>query len=536
MEYIKERWIPISIAWAQWFITTILQVDRLFFVYDYETKYYVVIKILYLFFLLAVWCFIFEAAKRMRAGDENWRRGFFIFRVYLFLMTLFLLIIWPGTWGWDDIQTIGRISHYDQWNVWQHIISGIYQDVLLQILPFPGGIILLQNIIISVCVAFIVTKLEVIFGIGMIKNRIVDTVVKLLPFLLPPVLCYQFSGYRMGMYVYIELVMLVILAGMQYDRKEWDIKYLIMFSFLCVVSATWRTESLFYVPCAVLLVALADKRILSKKKKIGCIFFLVIGTWAMGRWQGSELGNADYQVISFLRPCVELVRTADYLEDADALDDIDRIVKLEVIRNNPTLNGERLFWDTDAVRDGYTDADYSAFLRALVKLSMKYPKTVAAERWNLFISGSGINGSSFTFFELSANLFESEESYPQWFQNAGWAANKPVFRTARKTLINALEMRITKSDGSYTYGIKRLVWNAVIPELILLYAWLKLFILKKWRWFSICTAVVLRIPVVVLTQPSNWFMYVLSFYFLGYVLLTYGILAFWSMSKNNANW
>ena len=533
MEYVKQKKSPIFIALIQWFITTVFQVDRLFFTYEYENKYFLGTKFLYLIFLLVSWCFIFEAVKKIKAGDQNWKRGFFVFKVYLFITMFFLLILWPGTWAWDDVFTLNGLSQYNQWYSWQHIITGAYQDVLLQILPFPGGIILLQNVLISLCVAFTVTRLEAIFGIGMMKNEVLDTIVKLLPFLLPPVLSYQFSGYRIGFYVYIELVMLVMMIGIQNDQDEWDIRYLILFCVLCVVVSVWRTESFFYIPCAFLLVLSAPKSVISNKKKILCILLLIIGIQGINKFQNSELENADYEVISLMRPCVELVRAADCTEDADVLREIDRVVSLEVIHNNPVMNGEGLYWSTDVVKESYSDEDYKAFLKAIVKLSIKYPKVVFAERWNIFIHGSGVTGGSVTNIGSASSLFDAgnDNSAAQIVQSKEWIANSPVFKTARKTVINALGKKKKKSDGSYISVLQRLVWNAIIPELILMYAWFKLLIEKKWHWLGICTAVLIRIPVVILTQPAHWFMYMLSFYFLGYIFLIYRILVFWSIHK-----
>ncbi len=79
--------------------------------------------------------------------------------------------------------------------------------------------------------------------------------------------------------------------------------------------------------------------------------------------------------------------------------------------------------------------------------------------------------------------------------------------------------------------MRRLVWNALIPITILVYAWLHLMINKKWFLLGVCTSVVIRIPIVILTEPSGWLMYFLPFYFLGYVYLIYRILFVVSRSK-----
>lgn len=531
MNIIKERRIPILIASIQWFTTTVMQVDRLFFTYDNETNWLLATKFLYLIFLLVAWCFAFTAIKKIRTGDENWKRGFWVFGVYLAVMMCFLLILWPGTWAWDDLATLNHISTYNGWDPWQHTITGAYQDVLLQILPFPGGIILLQNVIISVCVAFVVTKLELIFEIGRFKNKCLDIIIKISPFLLPPVIMYQFSGYRIGLYVHIELVMLVMLIGAWKDKTEWSLSHLILFCFLCVMTAVWRTESFFYIPCACLLVVFVKKHVIPNRKKIICITSLIIGFLGVTKFQNWALGNGNYEVISLLRPCVELVRVADYEEDAELLTGINRVADLEVIHNNPTMNGESLYWGTDIVKTGYTDEDYDAFLKATVKLSLKYPKVVILERLNMFIRGSGISGLAVTNVGNTAALFD-ENNGNKWAnttQEKGWFANTPVFKNIRKQFIYLLGMK--KPDGSGNTILQRLVWNSLIPLTVLIYVWFKLLIKRRWYLFGICTAVLIRVPIVILTEPSSWMMYVMSFYFLGYVYLIYKILVFWSEYK-----
>lgn len=336
--YLRKNKLPLIGAVIQWFITTLLQVDRAFFSYDHETKYFIIVKFLYLMLLLVAWLFMVNAIKKIREGNSLYCRGLKIFITYLTLMMLLLLILWPGTWAWDDLWTLNSIQWYSTFNAWQHIISGIYQDVMLQILPFPGGIIFLQNIIASLCVAFSVAKLEQGFSIKRLKWDLLDILLKILPFLLPPVLMYQFSGYRLGLYVYLELVMLVILICAIKDTQVWNLKYVLLFSFLTVVVSTWRTESFVYIPCACILILSLKKSAVSSLKKVLCIALMIIGFLGMNRWQNNELGNSNYQIISLLRPCAELVRAADYEDDAEELALIDKVTDLEVIHNNPTAN------------------------------------------------------------------------------------------------------------------------------------------------------------------------------------------------------
>ena len=48
-----------------------------------------------------------------------------------------------------------------------------------------------------------------------------------------------------------------------------------------------------------------------------------------------------------------------------------------------------------------------------------------------------------------------------------------------------------------------------------------------------CSSLVVKIHIIILTQPSAWLMYVLSFYFLGYVFIVYKLWSHISAMKIN---
>ncbi len=519
----KENKIPIMIALLQWFFTTVLQVDRFFFIYESETVVFVLTKILYFFALATIWVFIFNVVQKIKNGDKEYKRGFEVFSIYFSILMMFLCILWPGTWSWDDALSLLTERWYN-WTDWQHIFTGIFQMVLLQIMPFPGGIIFLQNLIIALIVAFAVVKLEISFNIPRLKKHYLDIIVKLLPFLTPPVLMYQFSGYRMGVYIYVEFSMLIIWLCSIKDKKKWGWGYAFLFSALCAITATWRTESLFYIPLVNLGILFIKKEILSNKKKWSCIFLMICIYSGINYAQNQILGNNSYKLISIIRPCTELVRAADRDKDAELLEDLSRAFYLDVIYNNPEENGEVLYWNYGAVNSEHTDEDYKACLKAFVRLCLKYPRVVIHERCNLFINSTGIRGRTVSNVNQAYNFFDVDNgnNAAEEVKNAEWIANKPVFPILRKAMIYFLDMRI----DNHGYALKRVVWNIIPPLIILIYFWCKTIQKKRWREVLLMTAVLVKIPIIILTQPSEWFMYFLSFYFLGYVVFVYSSLIF----------
>lgn len=520
--------IPLKIAVIQWFITTVLQVDRAFFIYEYETKCFWIVKFFYFMFLVIAWSFGFNVYKQLKSENLEYKRGVQIFVIYFSIVMGMLLIVWPGTWSWDDLWTLDVIKHYSEFNAWQHIITGLYQDVMLQILPFPGGIIFLQNVIISICVAFSITKLEKIFPLFRIKNTILDVVLKSIPFLLPPVLLYQFSGYRIGLYVYLEVAVLILLVCLYKENKKWTWKGILLFSFLVIIVSCWRTESFIYIPFFGILILFAHESVITFRKKIICILFFSVGFIGMTKWQSYETGNNNYQIVSTLRPCVELIRHADYVKDEKELTTINKVLDLNIIYENPSLNGENLYWGTGCVRtrntdplDDYSDMDYKNYLRAFIKLAIRYPKIVIKERVELFMSSIGMKGECVRNTNKAVELFDvnSENEIAKRTQKMKWIANTPVCKKFRKSVISLL-------DGKNI--LKKIIWNAAIPIIALIVLWGKTLIHKNKYLCMLITSVIIRIPLVVLTQPSNWFMYFLSFYLLGYIVVVYEIWIYFS--------
>ena len=532
MKDLKPYVLPLSLAAIQWLATTLLRVDRVFFTYDHVTPWMIATKVLYFLFLAVAWCFLFASVRNIRDNKAGWRRGAQVFAVYWPVTLVYQLLLWPGTWSWDDIAMLDTISTYESWNPWHHFITGAYQSVFLQVLPFPAGIILLQEAIISLCVAFTVTKLEQSFELRTFRNRVFDVFIKVLPFLTPPILIYQFSGYRLALYVYVELVMLVMLLCAWRDKKEWSIPYLLLFAFLVVLASAWRTESFLYLPLVCILVPLLHMDVLPKAKKAVCLALVIIGFFGVFKFQSYVLGNSNYTLMSFMRPAAELIRVADTEEDTEDLAAFDKVVSVKVVLDNPDIDGEHIQLRTNAVRD-YSEEEFSNFVKSFVHMSLKYPKVVLTERTHLFVHASGALGDAVTCTPTAVGAFEpgSTIETAKILDKHDWFANKPISVGVRRATINALSCR--KTNGTYMQKPYRVVWNALIPEAILLAAWIATLSKKKWWPFAILTGILLRLPIIYLTEPSGWFMYVLSFYLLGYTVLVYS--ALWGAERRIAN-
>ena len=503
------------------------RLDRLFFSYDKVNVIQIMIKALYFVFLIMLWLFLFHVVRQIRKGNDDYRRGAIYFGIYFPATMAIMVFIWPGTWFWDDVITLQTISTY-QLDAWHHVLTGVYQAILLQLLPFPAGMIILQNFIISICVARVLINLEKCFWICKSKNPIV-WILKFLPFLLPPVLAYQYSGFRLGIYSYLELLFITEFVTVVRRKKIWSLKYGLFISIICILTAAWRTESVFYVPITGLVILLLDKALISTKKKIGFVLLILFGFSSLFLWQKQALKNDDYVLVSFANPCTELVRMSDPIADHEELKKIGVIFDLEIIHQNPSKTGEKMFWIEGFVKSGYSKQEYRDFLKAIATLSLKYPKVFWVERWNTFLRSVEISEKTNTNLYDAFDEFLQNEMIKQ-AKTKNWISFTPIFEKERKALINIWRGKNFK--GVILPRYMRIVWNAVIPILLLCYAWMKTLQKKKFLLFLILSALMIKLPVIFLMEPEGYFLYFLSFYLIGYV---YGCFKLISIITCNMN-
>lgn len=518
IEMIKTLFNPYKIslvlAFLHFGVTTAFQLDKCFFVYDSDTRYYYFIKLLYFFTLCFLYCFAFYVYTQYRLGNKKVRRWLYVFLLYLFIMLCFMLILWPGTWCWDDIHILIAIRLY-KINAWQHIFTCIYQSVLLNIIPCAGGIILIQNLIISALVAYSIVEVEsYFFKKPFIQFQLLDTLVKLLPFLLPGVLSYQFSGYRYGLYVYCVLALFALFICANHCSFVWKFWKILLCIILSVIVAEWRTESMFFMPISVFLLIMQKKTNCNVRIKVFGILFIILSFFVADSMQKKLLGNSNYEIISVLRPLTELVRNSDK-NDAELLESLEKVTNVQAIFDYPNENGEQLYWNGKTVKSGYSKDDYKVFLKSFFILSLRHPKVVAKERIRIFVLTSAFMGKTNCINSGTIGLSDFDKNPDaDLVLFAITPHNKPIFNKLRVLLIN-----IWTNNKTY-----RIIWNPVIPMFFLFIAWIYCLAKQKWYFFILLCGEAARVVLVFLTAPAPWFMYYLPEYLLGWSLVCYVIL------------
>ena len=184
-------------------------------------------------------------------------------------------------------------------------------------------------------------------------------------------------------------------------------------------------------------------------------------------------------------------------------------VTLEGAREGKT--GINLFWSRPDFQRSYTDKEIASFKQAYYKLILRYPAVFLKERFETFVSSTGL-------LENTTELFT--ESVPNYITFRQYPLSSPISDKTRTAVIKGLELR-TQKDYTQKLAVTDLVYSALPAVLILLVASVILLIRKKWLPLFLLLTALVKVPLVFLTAPSRLFMYYYSVYLIGYAVLFY---------------
>lgn len=424
----------------------------------------------------------------------------------LVLLSLLWAVLYPGVWFWDELD-VARVARHYALAPWQHFLSSLDMMLAGFLAPGLGGVTFVQIVEVSLISGYVLTRLESLTGLACAPRWVRLTA--RLGFWTLPVILYNFSKYRIILCSYLELLLLVQLLWMHHKGSATLREYLLTAA-LAVLAGSWRSENIYYILLYPLLLLCLGRKDLPQKLAVSLLAALAVV--AIGNKNTSLIGNDNYTIMSTLDPAVALIRTAaeEPEQNRAELETMDKLVDVALITGT-TASGDSLYWQGGLVRE-YTEQQYREYLHALVTLILRYPRTFWAERWAMFVNSAGCNSRQVNIVATTAQLFDGTENRHQQLY-AQTSDEQPLNIPLRRQVIYFLGCR--DSSGQLTPAFY-LVWNLVLP--LALMVLLILAGARAWPYVSMClTACLLKVPIIFLTAPGNWFMYYFSIYLIGYV-------------------
>jgi hypothetical protein len=443
-------------------------------------------------------------------------------------MLAVLALCWPGIWRWDEIFTMNTVT-VGNIDYWQHWLSSLYILVFLEIIPVPGGVLILQVALISLIVGDMVWK---------IYSRINSKLAYLMyiPLLLPAVIDSNLYPIRATPCAYIELWLVVQIMEIALLDKKCSFKRLIILGAVGGLVTSWRPENIIYI-IGFPIILVATKRIKVKKLSgflaAGLIVALLIsgiqnkGLSEIVFSENSEgeitMQKEAYSLSGFITGLKSLTRGENFESD-DKEADLKLIYECMDKEIFSVYGAMYTFWN-GGLRE-VTPDKLAALRKVYLKLVVyNFPKFISS-RWELFTRTNFSDGYQI-LIGASAHIYDyigdDEPSYKDFRDR--YICNRPLSSEVRSTVINILEGK-TQSDiyVSSSEVMVKVFWNAfpVILFLIgiLIYETLK----KNFIWFWIIGCLLAKAAIVFLTAPDSYFMYYFSTYLVGNALFVFWII------------
>lgn len=341
-------------------------------------------KLISLILYIVLWQLIGKLVSKIRMRDEKTLRILKYFMIYFGINIVILILTWPGVWRYDEFKILLYTSFYDI-EFWQNYITSILYILSYMLIPLPSGVIIIQMIIASSIVAYVIYNMSLIFN----KSKLVYLLY--IPFLLLPVLDHNLYPLRSSLYAYFELLLICQLVFMK-KLKKFDKKDFIILGIILMIITSWRSEGKIFLMLIPLIFLFIFKTELPEVRKRLLYTILVLGASILlilpQDYAYKRINFNRYDITSYINQLYVVIK--DELKtnpESEELKEIEKVIDIEKL-----LQYEKGVWgNNDGViyKAGATTEDYARLKVIYRKLLMKYPTDVIKERIDTFLTTSG---------------------------------------------------------------------------------------------------------------------------------------------------
>ncbi len=507
--------IPLIIAIIHWIIsfftdTLIFRINIFSITSTYDILRLIIMKLISLILYIFLWKYLILFGKRVKNKEKNAIEFLKIFLIYFGINIVLLILSWPGIWRWDEFNILQYAAGF-RLEYWQHYLTSIFYILSFMIIPIPSGVIIMQIIVVSGIVAYIVANFKKLF------NNSKWTYLLFIPFLLLPVLDTNLYPLRLSIYTYIELALVCQLIFMKKLGKKSKRDFAVL-SIILIILSVWRSEGILFLVLVPILFFFIFKEELKeiKIRAMYTIFVIAVSTALIipQNYVYKTQYSDRYDVTSYINQLyVVCLREMEENPDSEQLKTIAKVIDYSELykytRGIYAHNNEKVYKTTA------TEADYEAMKQAYNELLKKYPLDVLNERIDIFLKTSGFVKDYNVHVEDTRTIFTRPANYTLHLFRTMYDAAKPINSELRNSVISFLEC----FDGEHTNWAFHIFYNVVPSMIILAIGIIVCLIKKKWALFFTLGVILAKVFVIILTAPDCFFMYYLPAYLVGAFLL-----------------
>ncbi|MDD5854426.1 MAG: hypothetical protein PUD03_10120 [Lachnospiraceae bacterium] len=483
----------LCIAFIHWGIT--FYTDHFIFTITNERLwFYILIKICSFVLIVVIWKKIVDVITKCRKNDKKTIQRLVYGCNYATILFLMLLAVWPGIWRTDEFGVLGNvISLQIYW--WQHFLTSIFYILSLMLIPNPVGVIIVQIILVSMGFGYLAELFEYRTG------KKWSGFLLLLPFCIPSVIMFQLYPMRITLYSILELVIAFFLYVHLQDHKQIEWIHIIWLALGTAVLANWRTESFYYIILLPLyFFCFLNKNILKQKQFIfylTTVLILSMSIWVIQNKGLHNDRNDAYEITAYAQSLPCLVQAAYNNHDENGLAVVNKIIDVDAVLQAKIEGKEGIecFWEGDMSSKKYSHEEFNGFRKQYFIWCMQYYKEFFEERTHNFLT-------SYEQTKSTADLYDEENLQFVFFLQTFNHVN-PLFPNLREKLILFMEQK------------KWCIFE--IPIIMGIFS-IIYYLFKNKKYGLLWGMIFIRIPLIYLTAPDNYFMYYYPFLLAGIVI------------------
>jgi hypothetical protein len=455
--------------------------------------------------------FLMHFYTMVKNNDEIYVLWLKISLIYLFLLTILLVLIYPGHWVGDEFYILNAAKNYAV-ESWQNYFTIVYYTFSLYMLPTGVSIVIVQMIFSSFVVGYLISNLYSKFS----NKRI--WLLTIAPFLLPPILINIFYPLRLTLYSFILLLLVgrlfFIIQNNIFIKKQHQ--EIIFLSFLIALVSFWRTEGIIYLSLFPVSIYVTRYYMLLKKKDIKsyAVISLCVVIISLGLMINKATLNPRYELTAYINPLSTMIQgelRGDKTEES--LTKINKAIDLNIVRDYPSFTEIPSYWK-GAVKSDFiynsTDLRKGYYYIVIHNLDKFF-----ANRINTFLATNSFGN----VLPLGLGHFSKEEYRTDPYTINFIETNKfsePINYNIKLATTKFLIMGDENNDINL---IGHYIWNIIPVVLLLLGLMIHIIIKKKYIQASILASLLISALLIFLTAPASYFMYYLPLYIVGYYIL-----------------
>ncbi len=214
-------------------------------------------EVVVLISLVVFWQSIPYFYKKVKENNQDIILFLKHFSFYFTIQCFFLILLWPGVYrGAEMFYIYQDVVESGSFFYWYHWLLSFFWMCCINIFNHVAGVAFVQVLLISVIVAYSITKISKLFPSKF--NYILY-----LPFLFPFIISYNLYPDRLNLYTYLCLYLSVTLIYMYTTKEKAKTSEVFLIALTGAIAATLRSENLtflFIIPLIIVFLKVFNKK------------------------------------------------------------------------------------------------------------------------------------------------------------------------------------------------------------------------------------------------------------------------------------